>query len=528
MCNIISYKEAAKLIPDGATVATTTFGLGALPEQVLVGMEERYAEEAHPEGITFISSSGIGNNQPGRGLDHLTEQKGLVKRLISGHLGSSPLTIQKVIEDEVESYLFPQGVITQLYRAIAGKKPGVITKVGLGTFVDPREEGAKANASAQEDLIELLEIGGEEWLNYRSFPIDVGLIRGTYADKDGNISIDHETGKLEWLALATAVRNSGGIVIAQVKSIVERGTIKPKDVSVPGMLVDYVVVAEDSQFHYQTMGTEYTPALSGEVRVPVDGIKPMDLSVRKVIARRAAMELKPNSVVNLGIGMPDGVASVAAEEGLADELTLTLELGAIGGTPAGGLDFGAAYNPQAIIEHPAMFDYYDGGGLDLAVLGLAQTDQNGNINVSKFGPKVTGPGGFINISQNTEKIVFVGTFTVGGKAKIADGKLEITDQGRAKKFLNQVEQITFSGQYAAKSGQEVLYVTERGVFDLTADGKLRLIEIAPGVNLEADILAWMEFKPEIAEGLKTMPKEIFCEIWQGLKDYVLGPQAVAV
>lgn len=515
---VISYKEAAKLIKDGATVATTTFGLGGLSEQMLVGIEERYAEEHHPKGITFVNSSGIGNNQPGNGLDHLVAE-GLVKRLISGHIGSSPLMGQAVINNQVESYLFPQGVITQLYRSIAGKKPGLITKVGLKTYADPRVEGAKGNNKATENLVELVKLNGEEWLNYKNFPIDVALVRGTYADGKGNISIERETGKLESLPLATAARNSGGIVIAQVTKIVENGSIKPKDVSVPGVLVDYVIVSEPEN-HFQTMGTQYNPALSGEVRIPVNGFKPLKFDLRKIVARRAAMELKPSSVVNLGIGMPDGVAAVAAEEGLGDELTLTLELGAVGGTPATGLDFGAAFNPEAIIDHQAMFDFYDGGGLDLTVLGLAQTDEKGNINVSKFGPRVTGPGGFINISQNTQNIVFVGTFTVGSKATVENGKLVITEQGKAKKFLKQVEQITFSGEYASENNQNVLYVTERAVFDLK-DGKMRLIEIAPGVDLQKDILDWMDFEPVIAEDLKEMNPDIFNETWGKLKDIVL-------
>lgn len=428
---IISYKEAAKLIKDGDTVATTTFGLGGLAEQLLVGIKERYDEEQHPKGITFVHSCGIGNNTPGRGLDHLVAE-GLVDHLISGHIGSSPLMVKNVVDNKVQCHLIPQGVMNQLYRSIGGKKPGLVTKVGLQTYVDPRVEGAKANSITKGDISEVLTINGEEWLNYKNFPINVALIRGTYADSKGNISFEEETGKLEGLPLATAAHNTGGIVIAQVKRIVEDGTINAKDVYVPGMLVDYVVVVEDEKYHSQTMGTLYNPSLSAQVRVPTHHTESIPLDERKVIARRAAMELKPHSIVNLGIGIPAGVGSVAIEEGIGDELTLTLELGVIGGVPATGLDFGAAYNPEAIIEHHAMFDIYDGNGLDLTVLGLAQTDQYGNINVSKFGTRVAGPGGFINISQNTQNIVFVGSFTVGGKSEIRDGKVVIKEQGKAK------------------------------------------------------------------------------------------------
>lgn len=513
---VISYTEAAQFVKDGATLATATFGLGGLPEQLLVGLKERYEAEQHPKDITFMWSCGIGNGQPGRGADHLLAD-GLLKRVIAGHVGSSPGMVNAIVENKYEAYLFPQGVFTQLYRAIAGRKP-YLSKVGLKTYVDPRLEGAKATTITTEELINVVEVAGEEWLHYPDFDIDVAFIRGSYADENGNLVVTEETCKLEQLELATAVHNRGGVVIAQVKKVVENGSLNPKEILVPGGLIDHLVVSTP-EYHYQTMGTQYDPELSNEVRVPVGGTKAPRLSTRKVIGRRAAMELSPKSIINLGIGTPDMVASVAAEEGVADEFTATLEMGIWGGSPTGGLDFGGSRNAQATIPMANQFDFYDGGGLDLTVLGIGEIDQYGNNNVTKFGPKVPGPGGFINISQNTKSIVFVGTLTIGGKAEIEDGKLVITNQGKGPKFLKQVQQVSFSGEFATENGQKVLYVTERAVFDLH-EGQVRLIEIAPGIDLQKDVLDQMEFEPLISEDLKEMDPAIFQENWGGLGEYI--------
>ncbi|MCY3025603.1 acyl CoA:acetate/3-ketoacid CoA transferase [Aerococcus sp. JJEM-2022a] len=513
---VISSREAADLIKDNDLLATCTFGLGGLPEDLLVGVKERYEEEQHPKDITFMWSCGIGNNKPGRGADHLLAD-GLVKRIIAGHVGSSPGMVDKVVNNEVEAYLLPQGVFTQLYRAIAGNKP-FLTKVGLQTYVDPRLEGAKATEKTTEELIELAEFGGEEWLKYPDFDIDVAFIRGSFADEKGNMNVEDETCILEQLELAMATKKKGGTVIAQVKQIVENNSLDPKSIVVPGGLIDYIVVA-DPEYHYQTMGTYYSPELAGKINVPVDSVKPAPLSSRKVIGRRAAMELQPDSVINLGIGTPDMVASVAQEEGVADEYVTTLEMGIWGGSAAGGLDFGASRNADASIAMANQFDFYDGNGLDLSVLGIGQIDQYGNNNVTKFGPKVPGPGGFINISQNTKNLVFVGTLTVGGKSHIEDGKLVIDEQGRGPKFLKEVEQVSFSGKYAQENDQNILYVTERAVFDLH-EGIVRLIEIAPGIDLQKDVLDQMEFEPEIVEDLKEMNPDIFKEEWGGLKEII--------
>ena len=425
------------------------------------------------------------------------------------------------MENKCEAYNLPQGVIAQLYREIAAKRPGLFTKVGMRTFVDPRLEGGKISDCTTEDLVELVEIAGDEWLFYKSFLVDVGLIRGTVADEKGNLTLEKEGLHMEVLPVAQAAKNSGGIVIAQVESLAVAGSLNPKDVSVPGILVDYIVVSEPEN-HFQTENTQYNPAFSGQVKVPLDTVVPLELDARKVIARRAAAELVPETILNLGVGIPVNVATVAAEEGVNDQLNLTTEAGSVGGVPAGLKDFGHAYNSEAIVDHHSQFDFYDGGGLDLSVLGLAQSDQFGNVNVSKFSGRVAGCGGFINISQAAKKLVFAGTFTAGGlKEEVKDGKLTIIQEGRVKKFLKNVEQITFSGQYASSIDQEVLYVTERAVFDLQ-EGMLRLIEIAPGIELEQDILNQMDFTPLIAENLKEMDKGMFEENWGGLKEIILA------
>ncbi|MDT5366541.1 MAG: propionate CoA-transferase [Mycobacterium sp.] len=515
---IVTAHEAVALIRDGDTVVAEGFAGQCFAEELTLALEARFLQTGAPRDLTLAFTVAQGNRE-GRGFDRLCHE-GLLKRAIGGHWGMAGELGKMAVDNTIEAYNLPQGVIAQLFRDTAAGKPGLLTRVGLDTFVDPRNGGGKINDATTEDRVELMSIGGEEYLFYKAFErLDAAFLRGTTADPNGNITMEREALFLESLAVATAVHNKGGLVIVQVERIADVGALSPKDVKIPGVLVDCVVVSRP-EHHPQTWGTQYSPALSGELRVPLSSIPSLELSVRKVIARRAAMELRPNAVVNLGIGIPEGIASVAAEEHILSYIILTAEPGVIGGMPTGGLDFGSAINGEAILEQPAQFDFYDGGGLDAAFLGMAQADAHGNVNVSRFGPKLAGSGGFINISQNAKKVVFLGTFLAPCRTEVVDGHIAVDDAVAAPKFLDCVEQRTFSGSYAAGAGQPVLYVTERCVFRLTQAG-LQLIEIAPGIDLERDVLAHVGFTPIIDGEPKLMDTRIFRDEPMRLKDDLL-------
>jgi len=515
MSKVVSIDEALDLIQDGAVLASSGFAVAGTAESMFKALGERYAKTGHPRGLTSVFCASHGNGE-GQGYDHLA-QDGMIAKIIGGHFGLCPKLQKYIADNKCQAYNFSIGAMTAIFRNAIQGKPGELTKVGLRTFIDPRLEGGRINSVTKEDIVKVVELDGEEYLYYPVPKFDVAILRGTTGDENGNISLEHEASPMEMRTIAMAVKATGGKVIFQVKYAAKGGSMTADQVAIPGSFVDAVVVSPNPfEEHRQTKSYYYEPSWSGHTNVPMAAIPPLPLDVRKVMARRSAMELVPNAIVNLGIGVPEGVAVVAAEEGFGDQLTLTCEDGIFGGIPGGGGAFGAGQNADSLFDMRTMFDFYDGGGLDLTVLGLAEINQRGDINVSRFGPKVPGCGGFTNISQNTRRVVFCGSFTAGGlELEIGNGKLTIVKEGKNKKFVKQVQQITYSGEYGASIGQDVIFVTERAVFRLTKEG-IMLTEIAPGVDLQKDVLDQMEFTPLISDNLKLMDERIFCEEKMGL------------
>jgi propionate CoA-transferase len=512
MFSLVSGREAVEHINSGDTVAIGGAGAGhAVPDRLMGELGERFARSGSPQNLKVFHPCGLGDNDS-RGMNHLAHE-GLIDTAIGGYWGNAPKMVDLALRNKVKGYNFPQGVLGHLVRATASGKPGIITTIGLNTYVDPRLEGGRLNDVTTEDLVEVITVDAKEYLFYKSIPVDVALIRGTTADCEGNLTMEEEVGSFSMLSLAQAAKVNDGIVIAQVKRTVD-GHCDPTQVKVPGVFIDYVVVEPDQGM---TFLTAFDPAL---VKRDVDyEAEELRLEgVKRVVSRRAALELRPGAFVNLGYGMSDGVPIVAQQEEITDKLVFMIEQGAIAGIPTTGLNFGAMFNPTAIVDDVYQFDFFHGGGLDMAFLGFAQVDKTGNINSTRFNNFITGSGGAVDISSAARKIVFCGTFAVKGEQQISNDGLMIINPGKAKKFVDQVEQVTFSGKSANERGQKVLYITERAVFTLTPDGVM-LIEIAPGLDLQRDVLDMMEFKPIISAELKTIDVKIYRNQPLGLKHY---------
>ncbi|MFG1265053.1 acyl CoA:acetate/3-ketoacid CoA transferase [Xanthobacter aminoxidans] len=504
MISLITAEAAAALVRDGDCLIVGGNGGTGVAEPVIEALEHRFVTTGAPRGLTLFHTTGIGAVTE-HGLCHLAHE-GLIGRVIGGNFGLQLPFMRLIRENRIEAYNFPQGVMAQMCRAMAAKHPGVVTHVGLETYMDPRLEGGRMNARTTEQMVEVVELSGREWLFYKAPVPTIAFLRGTSADEDGFVSMEHEATTREDLSIAQAVHNAGGIVICQVKRLVKRGSLNPHMVKIPGFLIDHIVLQPDQM---QTYSTAYDPSRSGETRIPISTLRPDPLTDRRVIARRAAMELRRGDVVNLGVGISAMIPNVAAEEGIEDLMTLTVESGVIGGVPGYAREFGTAYNPRAIVDQPYQFDFYDGGGLTCAFLSFAEVDRHGNVNVTRFGDRFDGSGGFIDISQNAKRLVFNGTLTGGGlRTEVGAGRLSIHQEGQFRKFVPAVGQISFNGHLASQRGQDVSYISERAVFKLSREG-LVLTEIAPGVSLDDDIKAQIDFAFQVSPDLKLMDERIF-------------------
>jgi propionate CoA-transferase len=511
---VLTPAQAAELVRTGDTILINGSGGGVgTPERFLEALADRYRGSGRPAAITAVHPVGCGDWGE-KGMSRLA-LPGLLKRQVTGSLGNSPATMAMAAAEEIEAYTLPQGVLSQLCREIAAGRPGLVTHVGLGSFVDPRHGGGRQTARATEEMVELITLHGREFLFYPAFPIDVAVIRATTADETGNLTMEREPFIGDALAMAQAAHNSGGVVIAQVERMRKAGTTPAREVKVPGVLVDAIVIDPDQR---QTYAVRYSPGYSGEIRVPIAAQRPVELDLRTVIARRACLELFPGCIANLGYGVSTGIARILAEEGLSDAVTLTVEQGIIGGTPVSGNDFGAAINYEALIEQASQFDFYDGGGLDIAFLSFAEVDGGGNVNVSRFAGKPNGSGGFIHIAQNSKTICFLGALTAGGlAASLQHGRLRIEKEGRHRRFVRTIEQCTYNRRVGLARGQRALFITERAVLEADEQG-LVVLEIAPGVDLERDVLANFDFCPRVSDRIGLMPEFVFRPGALGLRE----------
>lgn len=515
----MSSCEAAGMIEDGSTIATIGMTLVSASESILKAIETRFLKTGSPRNLTLVHSCGQSDRD--RGIQHFAHD-GMLGKIIGGHWGLQPRIMEMISENKILAYCLPQGQFAQLYRSMAGGEPGKITKVGMGTFVDPRLGGGKMNDITRDapEIIDVLNIGGEEYLRYKPIPLDYVVIRGTKVDELGNLSTEEECMQLEVLSAVLAAKKYGGKVIAQAKQLVKAGSIHPKRVTVPGIFIDAVVICDNpEEDHRMTHSFFLDPAYCGDYKEPDTLAVPLPMDMRKAIGRRASMEIHRDDILNVGTGIPnDTIGSIISEEDVSDDVTLTVESGLYGGLPLGGIDFGIAKNCYAMVRHDDQFDFYNGVGVDITFMGAGEIDEDGNVNATLLGSKPTGAGGFVDITANAKHVIFCSTFT--GKdlnVSFDGGKVVINQEGKLIKCVKKVQQISYNAEIARRKGQKMHFVTERCVFELKPEG-LYLTEIAEGIDLQKDILDLMEFKPKISKFLKKIPAIIYKDGPYGLKN----------
>lgn len=515
---IISYSELSNIVKSGDVISIAALSSGNMPMEIFKYLAEQYDENGKTDDLTFVVSNDISDFDDGFDLDSFVT-RGMVKRIIASLIIASPATVEAIKNNEIEAYFLPQGIIATAYREQAAASPGKISKIGLNTAVDPRITGGKVNDITEDDLVSLMEINNEEYLHYDFPNIDVALLRGTYADVNGNIYMNHEAHLGEGFSAATAARNNGGKIIVQVKEVIENGRFNPNQVFIPAELVDYVVVNKNPKYHKQVIQTYYDPALSGHHRISKSSEKPLEFGPRKIILRRSSQFLKPGHAVSIGYGINNELSNMLREEQADSLVKLNIDTGIFGGIIGSGKRFGMNYNLEARMRHDMTWDFIFNGGLDIAFLSFAEIDSAGNVNVSKFGDKMNGSGGFIDISQTVKTLIFSGTMVVGSKSHTDNNELVIDAEGHSKKFVDTVQSMDFNAEYSRRLGQEVFYVTERAVFQLTDDG-LELIEIAPGLELERDVLSQMSFRPKVSQDLKVINEALYSETWGKLAESI--------
>ena len=521
MSKVVSASDAAARIEDGAVVTVSSSSSLGCPDLVLKAIGARFEAEGHPRNITSLHPIAAGDMYGVKGMDYLA-QDGLLNRVLAGSYPSGPSSLEMpeiwkmIVEDRVAAYNVPSGIMFDMHREAAARRPGVLTQIGLETFVDPVRDGCAMNdRGAAAPIVSRVDFQGETWLHFPNVVPTVCILRATTADERGNLTYEHEGAYLGGLEQAICVRNHGGLVIAQVERVTAAGSLRPHDVRVPGHLVDLVVIDPEQK---QTCETPYDPAISGQVMRPWDSFSLADHGVEKVIARRAALELRAGMTANLGFGISAMVPRILLEEGHPEAVTWAIEQGAVGGVPLTGFAFGCASNADAFVPSPQQFIYFQGAGFDVSYLSFLEVDRRGNVNVSKLGKKpylTAGCGGFVDITARAKKIVFSGWFEAGAKIDLTDDGIRVAERGRFTKMVDEVEHVTFSGDRSRVLGQDVTYVTERCVMRSTEDG-LVAVEIMPGIDAQADIVDASDGRVRVAENATVMPKALLADKPMGL------------